>query len=63
LCIAPCPVDCIELRPAAVNPALQAPLHRQRYAAHRTRLAARAAERQQQIDAQKAAAPVKFPPR
>jgi Na+-translocating ferredoxin:NAD+ oxidoreductase subunit B len=62
LCIAPCPVDCIELRPAQVNPALQAPLHRQRYAAHRARLAARAADRQQQIDAQKAAAPVKPSP-
>jgi Na+-translocating ferredoxin:NAD+ oxidoreductase subunit B len=62
LCIAPCPVDCIELRPAPVNPALQAPLHRQRYLAHRARLAARAADRQQQIDAQKAAAPMKSPP-
>jgi Na+-translocating ferredoxin:NAD+ oxidoreductase subunit B len=57
LCIAPCPVDCIELRPASVNPALEAPLHRQRYLAHRTRLAALAAERQRQIDAQKAAVP------
>ncbi len=62
LCIAPCPVDCIELRPAQVDPTFQAPLHRQRYADHRARLAARAADRQQQIDAQKAAAPVKSPP-
>jgi electron transport complex protein RnfB len=61
LCIAPCPVDCIELRPAEVDPALQAPLHRQRYAAHRARLAARASGRQQQIDAQKASAPVQQP--
>ena len=57
LCIAPCPVDCIELRPAAVDPIRDAPRHRQRYEAHKARLAARAAERQRQIDAQKAAAP------
>ncbi|MFI4891554.1 MAG: RnfABCDGE type electron transport complex subunit B [Steroidobacterales bacterium] len=57
LCIAPCPVDCIELRPATVDPIRDAPLHRQRYAAHKARLAARAAARQRQIDAQKAAAP------
>jgi electron transport complex protein RnfB len=59
LCIAPCPVDCIELRPTEIDPALQAPLHRERYAAHRARLVARAAGRQKQIDVQKAAAPVK----
>jgi electron transport complex protein RnfB len=62
LCIAPCPVDCIELRPAATDPALQAPLHRQRFMAHRERLAARAAERQRQIDMQKAAAPARPAP-
>src|SRR5450755_1267728 len=55
LCIAPCPVDCIELRPASADPALEAPLHRQRYLAHKTRLASRAAERQRQIEVQKAA--------
>ncbi len=57
LCIAPCPVDCIELRPAPRDPLHDAPLHRRRYAAHRARLAARAAELQRRIDAQKAAAP------
>jgi electron transport complex protein RnfB len=56
LCIAPCPVDCIELRPAPADPASDAPQHRQRYLAHQARRAARAAERQRQIDAQKAAA-------
>ena len=56
LCIAPCPVDCIELRPAAADPALEAPLHRRRHLAHKERLATRAAERQRQIDVQKAAA-------
>ena len=64
LCIAPCPVDCIELRPAPADPALHASLHRQRYLAHRERLAVRAADRQRQIDAQKAAAPARpAPPR
>jgi electron transport complex protein RnfB len=64
LCIAPCPVDCIELRPAPADPARNASLHRQRYLAHTERLAARAADRQRQIDAQKAAAPARpTPPR
>ncbi len=62
LCIAPCPVDCIELRPASVDPALEAPLHRKRYLWHRARLDARAAERQRQIAAQKAAAPARAAP-
>jgi electron transport complex protein RnfB len=55
LCLPPCPVDCIEMRPAqsaAVEPAL----NRARYAAHTARLADRAALRQQQLDAKKAAA-------
>src|SRR5450432_1401085 len=62
LCIAPCPVDCIELRPALADPVRAAPLHRQRFFAHRTRLAARASERQRQIDAQKAAVPARPAP-
>jgi len=57
LCIAPCPVDCIELRPAAHDPAADAATHRERYAAHNARIAGRAAERAAQIAAQKAALP------
>ncbi len=56
LCISPCPVDCIELRPATTDPAGEAPLHRLRYQAHKARIATRAAQRKQQIDAQKAQA-------
>ena len=55
LCVAPCPVDCIEMRsPApAVN---DAALNRARFAAHSARLANRAAQRQRLLDAKKAAA-------
>ena len=55
LCLPPCPVDCIEMRaaPAAAN---QPALNKARYAAHAGRLAAQAAERQQQLDAKKATA-------
>ena len=54
LCLPPCPVDCIELRPApaAIDPVL----NRQRFAAHTARLAHRAAERQRELEAKKAAA-------
>jgi electron transport complex protein RnfB len=55
LCLAPCPVDCIEMRPASSVPNNPA-LNRARFAAHRTRLANRAALRQRQLDAKKAAA-------
>jgi electron transport complex protein RnfB len=45
LCIAPCPVDCISMVPAA-QPQLPAPeLSRQRYGAHNERAARRAAQR------------------
>jgi electron transport complex protein RnfB len=54
LCLPPCPVDCIELRPApaAIDPVL----NRERFAAHTARLAHRAAERQRELEAKKAAA-------
>jgi electron transport complex protein RnfB len=54
LCLPPCPVDCIEMRVAesAVEPAL----NRVRYAAHTARLAERAAQRERQLAAKKAAA-------
>jgi electron transport complex protein RnfB len=58
LCIAPCPVDCIELRPAsatALAAVLPRPdLNRARYEAHTQRLAQRALERRQALDAKKA---------
>jgi electron transport complex protein RnfB len=60
LCIAPCPVDCIELRPAASAPVRAMPpnpdLNRTRYEAHTQRLAQRALERRQALDAKKAEA-------
>ncbi|MGO9931475.1 MAG: RnfABCDGE type electron transport complex subunit B [Steroidobacteraceae bacterium] len=56
LCLPPCPVDCIEMRPAAQIPAQQAALNRERFAAHNSRLSNRAAERQRELDAKKAAA-------
>jgi electron transport complex protein RnfB len=54
LCIAPCPVDCIELRQALAGP--QPDLNRARYEAHTQRLAQRALERRQALDAKKAEA-------
>ena len=54
LCLPPCPVDCIELRPAPA--AIEAGLNRERFAAHTARLTNRAAERQRELDAKKAAA-------
>jgi electron transport complex protein RnfB len=55
LCLAPCPVDCIEMRPAAS--AINDPAaNRARFTAHSTRLAARAAQRQRELEAKKAAA-------
>jgi electron transport complex protein RnfB len=59
LCIPPCPVDCIELRDAAPLPAPAAALNRMRFEAHQARQGDRAAERQREIDAQKAAAPAR----
>jgi electron transport complex protein RnfB len=57
LCLAPCPVDCIEMRPGLLLAANQPSLNRERYQAHTERLARRAEERRQQLDAMKAAAP------
>jgi electron transport complex protein RnfB len=57
LCLAPCPVDCIEMRPGLLPAANQPSLNRERYEAHTERLARRAEERRQQLDAMKAAAP------
>jgi electron transport complex protein RnfB len=54
LCLPPCPVDCIELRPAPAGQRNDAAENRRRYVAHATRLAARAAARQQAIAAKKA---------
>jgi electron transport complex protein RnfB len=58
LCIAPCPVDCIEMRPELVpkEPSNQASLNRARYDAHSERLLRRAADRQRELDAKKASA-------
>ncbi len=55
LCIPPCPVDCIELQPAPAGRQNDIAANRARFAAHDARLAARAAARRRQIDAQKSA--------
>jgi electron transport complex protein RnfB len=55
LCLPPCPVDCIELRPGA-EPGAEPTLNRERFAAHTARLLNRAAERQRELDAKKAGA-------
>jgi len=59
LCLAPCPVDCIVMRPAPVvnDPAR----NRTRFLAHEARVERRAAERQRQLEAKKAAAPRRMP--
>jgi len=56
LCLPPCPVDCIEMRAAESAVAIEPALNRARYVAHTARLANRASQRQQQLDAKKAAA-------
>ncbi len=56
LCLPPCPVDCIEMRPGLEPAADQAALNRARFEAHAARLLNRAAERQRELDAKKAAA-------
>jgi electron transport complex protein RnfB len=56
LCLPPCPVDCIEMRPGPA-PAPDQPLrNRGRFDAHTRRLSNRHLERQRQLDAKKAAA-------
>jgi Na+-translocating ferredoxin:NAD+ oxidoreductase subunit B len=55
LCIAPCPVDCIEMHPAP-EPLPEAQLNRARYAEHTLRIDQRAAERQRELAAKKAGA-------
>jgi electron transport complex protein RnfB len=57
LCLPPCPVDCIELRPGPMPAADQAKQNRERFDAHTMRLLNRAAERQRELDAKKATAP------
>jgi electron transport complex protein RnfB len=57
LCLPPCPVDCIEMRPGPEPAANQPALNRRRFEAHGARLLTRAAERQRELDAKKAAAP------
>jgi len=56
LCLPPCPVDCIEMRPGPAPAAIQPALNRARFEAHAARLLNRAAERQRELDAKKAAA-------
>jgi Na+-translocating ferredoxin:NAD+ oxidoreductase subunit B len=57
LCLPPCPVDCIEMRPQPKPAANQPALNRVRFEGHAARLLNRAAERQRELDAKKAAAP------
>jgi electron transport complex protein RnfB len=56
LCLPPCPVDCIEMRAAPDQAANQPSVNRERFAAHTSRLASEATERQRQLDAKKASA-------
>jgi Na+-translocating ferredoxin:NAD+ oxidoreductase subunit B len=60
LCVAPCPVDCIAMVPRASLPmaprAPAAPANRDRFEAHRARLAGRASERALLLAARKQAA-------
>jgi electron transport complex protein RnfB len=56
LCLPPCPVDCIEMRPAPELAGNRPALNRERYTAHTSRLLNQAAERQRQLDAKKAVA-------
>jgi electron transport complex protein RnfB len=56
LCIAPCPVDCIELRPAPPGTGPTPATNRARHEAHGARASARAAARQRELAAKKAAA-------
>ncbi len=57
LCLPPCPVDCIEMRPGPEPAANQPALNRGRFEAHGARQLNRAAERQRELDAKKATAP------
>jgi electron transport complex protein RnfB len=56
LCLPPCPVDCIEMRAAPDQATNRPTVNRARFAAHTSRLANEAAERQRQLDAKKASA-------
>jgi electron transport complex protein RnfB len=57
LCLAPCPVDCIEMRPGPAPAINQAALNRERFEAHEERAARRARARREQLETIKAAAP------
>ncbi|MDE1924029.1 MAG: electron transporter RnfB, partial [Gammaproteobacteria bacterium] len=57
LCLPPCPVDCIEMRPAPTGAVNDPPLNRSRFAAHTARLRRRDEERRRAIAAKKALVP------
>ena len=57
LCLPPCPVDCIEMRPGPPPAADQAMVNRRRFDARTARLLKRGIERQRELDAKKATAP------
>lgn len=57
LCLPPCPVDCIEMKSGLAPAAHQPVLNRKRFDAHNARALNRAEQRQQELDAKKAAAP------
>jgi electron transport complex protein RnfB len=61
LCLAPCPVDCIVMQPASVPSPNEPARNRARFDAHVQRLANRAAKRQRELEAKKAAAPRQAP--
>lgn len=57
LCVAACPVDCIEMRPPAPPAASTPDPNRNRFAAHVSRLNRIAARRREMLAAKKSAVP------
>jgi electron transport complex protein RnfB len=58
LCVAPCPVDCISMIPSPLPHIPEPTLNRQRYEAHNTRIARRAQDKMDLLNARKEAARV-----
>ena len=63
LCLAPCPVDCIEMRPGPAPGPNHPALNRERFDAHEERRDSATRERREQLEAIKAAAAARIPPR
>jgi electron transport complex protein RnfB len=63
LCLPPCPVDCIEMRPGPSAMSTEPAVNRARFQAHTARATNRARDRQRALDAKKATAHLRGPPR